>query len=104
MTGQLYGMNSGLPLLVDAVVSEETKADRCRVTTGRVLDIKRKLVERYRIEGVPMGLIREAIAVAEAQAWGSGFPHLFLPDLADEILGQLREKRALSHPEFAQAA
>jgi len=97
-------MNSASPILLDAAVSQEATADRCRVTTSRVLTIKQALVARYRLEGVPMGLIREAIAAAEAQAWGSGFPHLFLPDLADEILGQLREKRALIHPEFAQAA
>jgi len=51
-----------------------------------------------------MPLVREAIAAAEAQAWLTGYPHLFLPDLADEILRQLRQKGALIHPEYAQAA
>jgi len=51
-----------------------------------------------------MSLIREAIATAEAEAWLSGFPHLFLPDLADEILRHLRQRRPSDHPEFAQAA
>jgi len=48
-----------------------------------------------------MNFIREAIATAEAEAWLSGFPHLFLPDLADEMLRRLLQS---VHPEYAQAA
>lgn len=33
--------------------------------------------------------IREAIAEAEVAAWHTEFPHLFLPDLAEEAIGQL---------------
>jgi hypothetical protein len=66
--------------------------------------IKRILVERYHRQGFPMSLIREAIATAEAEAWLSGFPHLFLPDLADEILRHLSQRRTAEHPGFAQAA
>jgi len=88
----------------DSQAAQATKADSCRRLTGRVLAIKQALIDRYRLEGIPAGLIREAIAAAEAQAWLSGFPHLFLPDLADEILRHLRQRRAVIHPEFAQAA
>jgi hypothetical protein len=84
--------------------SQAAKADSCRRLTGRVLAIKQSLLARYIREGVPMALIREAIAAAEAQAWLSGFPHLFLPDLADEILRHLRQIRVSIHPEYAQAA
>lgn len=76
----------------------------CRLTTARVLAIKEILIARFRREGIPMNLVRYAIATAEAQAWFSGFPHLFLPDLADEILDHLRQKRPSSHPDLAQAA
>ena len=91
-------MNAAPPLFLDS------QAHWCRLTTGRVLAIKQILIARYRREGVPRDLIREAIAGAEAQAWLSGFPHLFLPDLADEILDHLRQKRSSIHPEYAQAA
>jgi hypothetical protein len=97
-------MRSTLPTLPDSRVSLVEKADSCRRLTGRVVAIKRILVERYRREGYAMSLIREAIATAEAEAWLSGFPHLFLPDLADEILRHLSQRRASDHPEFAQAA
>ncbi len=89
----------------DAVsATQAVQADSCRRLTGRVLAIKQALVARYRLAGVPAPLIRETIAAAEAQAWLSGFPHLFLPDLADEILDQIRQKRAPIHPEYAEAA
>ena len=44
MTGQLYAMNSASHILLDAAVSQEATADRCRVTTSRVLAIKQALV------------------------------------------------------------
>jgi hypothetical protein len=79
------------------------KTQTCRLTTARVLIIKQRLVERYRTAGLPMAVIRDAIAAAEADAWLSGFPHLFLPDLADEVIRHLLAKVA-THPEYAQAA
>jgi hypothetical protein len=85
-----------------AVVLSE-RAETCRLLTSRVLTIKQRLVERYRIASLPMPLIRDAIAAAEADAWLSGFPHLFLPDLADEVVRHLLAK-AVAHPEYAQAA
>lgn len=88
----------------DSKPDQVRAAESCRRLTGRVLAIKQTLIARYRSEGAPMTLIREAIAAAEAEAWLSGFPHLFLPDLADEILAHLRQKRSSIHPEYAQAA
>jgi hypothetical protein len=101
-------MRSISPALPDSRVSTVEKPDTSRrfagSAVGRVVAIKRILVERYRREGYAMSLIREAIATAEAEAWLSGFPHLFLPDLADEILRHLSQSRTSEHPEFAQAA
>jgi len=79
---------------------------RCRLTTGRVIAIKQRLVSRYLSRGIPISTIRDAIAAAEAEAWLSGYPHLFLPELADEILEHLRQKRAAGahHMELAEAA
>lgn len=104
MTSQIYPMRSDSTSLRETSLSTVERADTCRRLTARVVAIKRILIERYRLEGIPMALVREAIADAEAQAWLSGFPHLLLPDFADEILRQLRQKGASSHPEYAQAA
>lgn len=97
-------MQPAPPASQDSQLSSLAKADSCRRLANRVVAIKQSLLARYRTEGIPGALIREAIAAAEAQAWLSGFPHLFLPALADEILDHLRQKRSSIHPEYAQAA
>jgi hypothetical protein len=79
---------------------------------ARVLAIKQTLVARFLARSIPMALIREAIAAAESQAWLSGYPDLFLPDLAGEILDHLGQKHARlaqhqvepAHLEYAHAA
>ena len=96
-------MRADYNLLLDPLPFSHSGADRCRLTTARVVAIKDSLVSRYRRQGHPMTLIRDAIAAAEADAWLSGFPHLFLPDLADEVVRHLLAKVA-THPEYAQAA
>ena len=108
MTSQLSAMNAALSSsripLVALVDGPEQRAERCRKTTARVVALKALLIERYRLAGHPPILIREAIAAAEAQARLAGFPQLFLPELADEMVRQLRQKWASIHPEYAQAA
>jgi hypothetical protein len=84
--------------------AELDRTDSCRRLTTRVVATKQILIQSYLLQGVPSALVREAIAIAEAEAWRVGFPHLFLPVLADEILRQLRQKGASIHPEYAQAA
>ena len=84
--------------------SEFERENSCRQLTARVVAIKQILVESYRLQGYPVPLIREAIGAAEAEAWLSGFPHLFLPELADEMLRRRSENRVSGHPGFAQAA
>jgi len=103
MTSQITSMTPALHTAVHSTISLSETTETCRLVTGRVLSIKQRLVERYRNAGLPMTLIRDAIAAAEADAWLSGFPHLFLPDLADEVVRHLLAKVA-THPEYAQAA
>jgi len=103
MTSQISTMNRTTLTAESAQVSIFEKTETCHLITGRVVAIKQRLVERYRVNGLPMTLIRDAIAAAEADAWLSGFPHLFLPDLADEVVRHLLAKVA-THPEYAQAA
>ena len=97
-------MRSASPIFQEPQLLDPDRADSCRRLTAPVIATKQILVESYRIQGVPVPLIREAIAAAEAEAWRVGFPHLFLPDLADEILRRLRQKGDSIHPEYAQAA
>ncbi len=84
-----------------------SRANTWRLLTARVIATKAALIARYRAAGVPMALVRHAIANAEAQAWLSGFPHLFLPELADEILRRLRQhevSHGITHLDYAHAA
>ena len=69
-------------------------ADPDTVYRGRlavaVRDLKARLQARY--EGRFPGegkRIRAVIAEAETAAWYTEFPHLFLPDLADEAIARL---------------
>lgn len=80
------------------------KANSCRLTIARVVEIKARLVDRFQAQGIPKEIIREALAAAEAEAWLCGFPYLFLPDLAEEFLRHLLQKRSSIHPGYAQAA
>jgi hypothetical protein len=104
MTGQLFTMRSASSILPESQFVELERADFCRRLAARVVAIKQILVQSYLVQGVPSGVVREAIAMAEAEAWRAGFPDLFLPDLADEILRRLLQKGASIHPEYAQAA
>jgi hypothetical protein len=72
--------------------------------TARVIALKQTLASRYELIGVPVELIRQAVAIAEPEAWLSGFPHLFLPALVEESLGRLLQHGASIHPDYAQAA
>ena len=47
-------------------------------------------------------LIREAVAEAEALAWQTPFPHLFLPDFAELRVAEM--SLALEQPPLARAA
>jgi len=101
-------MNAGLSTTPEAADALSSRASACARLASRVLLIKQRLVERYSSQGLPMPLIRDAIAAAEADAWLSGFPHLFLPDLAEEIIRRRLANPAVKHPaaqpDYAQAA
>lgn len=61
----------------------------CRGTVERVRKLKTRLIEQFRSEFDSARhdrLIRHAVREAEALAWLTPFPHLFLPMLAEEKL------------------
>jgi hypothetical protein len=76
--------------------------DSLEVYSGRLLvalrDLKIRLQAQYerRFPG-ERERIREAIAEAEVVAWHTPFPHLFLPDLAEEAIAQRSFSSTLEH-------
>jgi hypothetical protein len=58
---------------------------------GAVADLKNRLQAHHeRNHPAQTGLVRRAIAEAEARAWElSSFPHLFLPELVEARLAEL---------------
>ncbi len=55
-----------------------------------VRDLRARLQARYERRFPGEGRrIRDAIAEAEVAAWHTEFPHLFLPDLAEELVTRL---------------
>lgn len=74
----------------------------CRKLLSALAALKEQLRQRYDtlLPGRP-GLVRELIAEAEALAWETPFPHLFLPDFAEL---RLAEVLATQQPAFIRAA
>ncbi len=74
----------------------------CRELVGAVSELKTRLHEKYE-RALPgrRSLVRQAVEEAEALAWQTPFPHLFLPDYAE-----LRVAEVLAQPArvFAEAA
>jgi hypothetical protein len=62
----------------------------CRRLEVALRELKLRLQAQYerRLPGEAMR-IREAIRQAEIVAWHTDFPHLFLPDLAEEAITRL---------------
>jgi hypothetical protein len=63
-------------------------------------ELRNRLYEKYE-QKLPAYLVRQIVSEAEALAWQTPFPHLFLPDYAE-----VRFAEVLAHPrtDFAQAA
>jgi hypothetical protein len=62
----------------------------CRRLMTALGDLKVRLQEQYERRFPGEGSrIRKAIEEAEVEAWHTPFPHLFLPDLAEEAIAGL---------------
>src|SRR5438105_10964790 len=59
-----------------------------------------QLTRQFRAQ-LPAALIQRAVDEAELLARGSGFPHLFLPELAAEQVRRIRASVAHDEPELA---
>lgn len=70
------------------------KMDPYEVYRGRMVmavrDLRTRLQAEYerRFPG-EVGRVRDAMAEAEVAAWHMEFPHLFLPDLAEEAVARV---------------
>lgn len=61
-------------------------------------ELRNRLYEKYE-PVMPAHLVRQIVAQAEALAWQTPFPHLFLPDYAE-----VRVAEVLRQVSFAEAA
>jgi hypothetical protein len=99
------------PMLTPAYLSichaESALPEVCRNLVRTIQDLRTRLQKSYerRFPG-QSARIRHAIKEAEALAWSTSYPHLFLPDLAEIEVTRLvsQPKRQPLELEFAQAA
>ena len=76
----------------------------CAKLANAIAELKTRLQDQY--EHVLPGhseLVRDAIAAAEALAWLTPFPHLFLPDLAEARIASLASQSAFAGDDFITA-
>ena len=80
----------------------EVPAGFCAKLADSLVALKEQLIAKYE-DALPgrRHLARELIAEAEALAWETSYPHLFLPDFAELRFAAAVEAE---EPVFAQAA
>src|SRR5687768_3388449 len=54
------------------------------------LNVRQRLIAKFQ-DAMPVVLIRRAVEEAEQAALGTDFPHLFLPELAEEQVNRISE-------------
>ena len=81
----------------------EFPAGLCRKLADSLIALREQLIARYDA-ALPerRHLVREVIAEAEALAWETRFPHLFLPDFVEARLGEMLGGG--QQPAYARAA
>ncbi len=80
----------------------EIPAGFCRKLSDSLIALKEQLHAKFdRALPGRRHLVRELIADAEARAWETAFPHLFLPDFAEL---RFAEVLASEQPGYAHAA
>ena len=69
-------------------------AEACRTAARKLKQLEEQLTEKLTAEiqgGVPQKLIQQAMNEAEALAWSTRYPLLFLPVLAEEKIQGARQ-------------
>ena len=76
----------------------------CEKLANAIAELKTRLQNQYeRVLPGQTELVRDAIAAAEALAWLTPFPHLFLPDLAEARIASLASQSAFAGNDFITA-
>ena len=76
----------------------------CEKLANAIAELKTRLQDQYeRVLPGQTELVRDTIAAAEALAWLTPFPHLFLPDLAEARIASLASQSALAGNDFITA-
>lgn len=83
-------------MMTSECAESEAVRPLCKKVALAVKELKIRLEAQHksRFPGQEFRL-RKAIEEAEAAAWGTSFPHLFLPDLAEEAIEQLEGSLSL---------
>ena len=80
-------------------------ANTCRKLLRAIADLRQNLEERYALsQPHDAELVRASFAEAEALAWETSFPHLFLPLLAEEKVSLAFASRSPAQRPLAHAA
>ena len=76
----------------------------CEKLANAIAELKTRLQDQYeRVLPGQTELVRDTIAAAEALAWLTPFPHLFLPDLAEACIASLASQSAFAGNDFITA-
>ena len=76
----------------------------CEKLANAIAELKTRLQDQYeRVLPGQTELVRDTIAAAEALAWLTPFPHLFLPDLAEARIASLASQSAFAGNDFITA-
>ena len=82
--------NNNTPLVRPNCAEPDASDIFCRNLIVALEDLKARLLARYARRFPGEGSrIRKAIEEAEMEAWSTPYPHLFLPDLAEEAIARL---------------
>jgi hypothetical protein len=68
--------------------------EACRTAARKLKQLKEQLAEKLAAEiqgGIPQKLVQQAMNEAEALAWSTRYPLLFLPVLAEEKIQSVRQ-------------
>ena len=75
----------------------DTTPTSCHKLATAIAELKTRLQHQYeRVLPGQTELVHDAIAAAEALAWLTPFPHLFLPDLAEARIASLASQSAFA--------
>ena len=92
MNSKTYSNTLGIKLQDRGTLAGSIR--KCRKLAAKLNQLKNFLIQKLADEvqgSVPDRLLQQAVVEAEALAWSTPFPHLFLPALAEEKVRSARQ-------------